>query len=67
MESSVGKMSNQKKREGHAVKLATNIMPAHGGLNSYSILRKEHPTNMRTSMSMCGAGWKPVVLAAYVA
>lgn len=47
MESSMGQMSNQKEREGHAVKLAMTVMHAHGGLNLYSIFSKEHPTYIR--------------------
>lgn len=49
MESSVGQMSNQKEREGHAVKLAVTVIHAHGGLILYSIFYKEYPIYIKMS------------------
>ncbi len=49
----MGQMSNQKEREGHAVKLAETVMQAHGGLNLHSNFYKEYPTHIK--MSICRA------------
>lgn len=54
MESSMGQMSNQKEREGHAMKLAETVMQPHGGLNLHSNFYKEYPTYIK--MSICRAG-----------
>lgn len=50
----MGQMSNQREREGHAMKLAETVMQAHAGLNFHSNFFKEYP--MYIKMSKCRAG-----------
>lgn len=56
MESSMGQMSNQWEREGHAKKLAGTVMWAHGGLNLHSNSSKEQQVHIKTRVSRVGMG-----------
>lgn len=56
MESSMGQMSNQWEREGHAKKLAGTVMWAHGGLNLHSNSSKEQQVHIKMRVCRVGIG-----------
>lgn len=56
MESSMGQMSNQWEREGHAKKLARTVMWAHGGLNLHSNSSKEQRAHIKMRVCRVGIG-----------
>lgn len=51
MESSMGQMSNQWEREGHAKKLAATVMRVQGGWNLQSNFYKEYPVCAKAQIS----------------
>lgn len=63
MESSMGQMSNQREREGHAMEVGETVMQAHGGLNLHCNSSEENPTNIR--MSRWRTGWKSEMFTAF--